>query len=254
MIKNQQNIKTGKSWKSEKQKKWQNQKMQNHQKWENQNHEKVKKWSKNDPPLKMAKMSDKWPKSTLCEFRAAWSGVFWVPGGTTGPGFKAEIRPPLFLHFFDTFLSFFTFSNCAFWCFFSFHECDKIDKLVKVTFLGWYAINVIRPYYVIQGRTDVMCGGSPLFWLRILLLSSCSWFRVGEITQGRINYLLSFSPLLLFLGNQFYEFDVIGCRGDSQGSTNYTTLVLPSLNRNYSVFLFVLFYSCRGDSHGEENF
>jgi len=42
----------------------------------------------------MAKMSLKWPKSTLCEIRAAWSGVFSIPGGTTGPGFKAEIDPP----------------------------------------------------------------------------------------------------------------------------------------------------------------
>ena len=53
----------------------------------------VKKVWKSDPPLKKAKMSDKWAKSTLCEIRAAWSGVFWVPGGTTGPGFKAENDP-----------------------------------------------------------------------------------------------------------------------------------------------------------------
>jgi len=36
----------------------------------------VKKVSKIDTPPKMAKMSDKWAKSTLCEIRAAWSGVF----------------------------------------------------------------------------------------------------------------------------------------------------------------------------------
>jgi len=41
----------------------------------------------------MVKMSDKWPKLTLCVFRAAWSGRFSVPGGTTGPVFKAEIDP-----------------------------------------------------------------------------------------------------------------------------------------------------------------
>jgi len=46
------------------------------QKLQNQKSEKVKKTSKNAPPLKKAKMSLKWPKSTLCEIRAAWSGVF----------------------------------------------------------------------------------------------------------------------------------------------------------------------------------
>jgi len=92
MIKKPENRKTGKSEKSEKQKKWQNQKSQKLEKWQNA---KLKKWQKsvkNRPPLKKAKMSDKWPKSTLCEIRAAWSGVFSIPGGTTGPGFKAEIE------------------------------------------------------------------------------------------------------------------------------------------------------------------
>jgi len=77
--------------KTEKQKKWQNVKSEKVKKWQNWNHQKMtKKVSKIDPPLKKAKMSLKWPKLTLCEIRAAWSGVFWVPGGTTGPGFKAE--------------------------------------------------------------------------------------------------------------------------------------------------------------------
>jgi len=31
---------------------------------------------KNRPPPKNPKMSLKWPKSTLCEIRAAWSGTF----------------------------------------------------------------------------------------------------------------------------------------------------------------------------------
>jgi len=35
-----------------------------------------KKSVKNRPPLKKAKMSDKWPKSTVCVFRAAWLGTF----------------------------------------------------------------------------------------------------------------------------------------------------------------------------------
>ena len=84
-VKNQESEKVTKS---EKAKKWQNtknDKMQKVKKWQNQNHEKHKKWSKIDPPLKKAKMSLKWSKSTLCEIRAAWSGVFSIPGGTTGP-------------------------------------------------------------------------------------------------------------------------------------------------------------------------
>jgi len=109
-------IKTQKVIKSRKQKKWQNtksDKIKNHQ---NTKIRKVKKWQKmikNWPPLKKAKMSLKWHFLTLCEIRAAWLGTFWVPGGTTGPGFKAEIRPPLFSLFFDTFLLFFVI--CDLW-------------------------------------------------------------------------------------------------------------------------------------------
>ena len=44
-----------------------------------------KKSVKKVTPLKMAKMSRNRAKSTLCEIRAAWSGVFSIPGGTTGP-------------------------------------------------------------------------------------------------------------------------------------------------------------------------
>jgi len=80
-----------------------------------------KKNDKNWPPLKKAKMSLKWPKSPLCVFRAAWLGTFSIPGGTTGPGFKAEIRPPLFFTFFDVFkLAFSCFYHFAFYHFSSF--------------------------------------------------------------------------------------------------------------------------------------
>jgi len=40
---------------------------------------------KNRENPKNPKMSDKWHFLTLCVFRAAWSGRFSVPGGTTGP-------------------------------------------------------------------------------------------------------------------------------------------------------------------------
>ena len=81
-------------------------KIKKHQNWQNTKSVKVEKVTKlkstkNDqksvkkwPPLKNPKMSLKWAKSTLCEIRAAWLGTFWVPGGTTGPGFKAEKWPP----------------------------------------------------------------------------------------------------------------------------------------------------------------
>ena len=83
-VKKYKNTKSDKTQKIKIIKKWQN--------WKVKNDEKS---VKNRPPLKNPKMSDKWPKVTLCEIRAAWSGVFWVPGGTTGPGFKAEIDTPL---------------------------------------------------------------------------------------------------------------------------------------------------------------
>jgi len=74
---NQQNTKSDKIKKMQKHKK--------HENVENENHQKVTKLKstkndqksvKNRPPLKKAKMSLKWPKSTVCVFRAAWSGTF----------------------------------------------------------------------------------------------------------------------------------------------------------------------------------
>ena len=142
-----------KSSKQKKVKKWKirkSRKVTKSEKWKNTKTVKSEMWKtwkmiKNWPPLKKAKMSLKWPKTALCEIRAAWSGVFWVPGGTTGPGFKAGFRPPLFLHIFDQFLTFYTFVICTFCWFLRFH------KLVKVTFLWWVTFfdrilcNVIRP-------------------------------------------------------------------------------------------------------------
>jgi len=130
-----QSSKSEKMTKIKKHEKWQKQKnvkTQNHQNAKSEKHEK---WWKKWPPLKMAKMSLKWPKSTLCEIRAAWSGVFSIPGGTTGPGFKAGFRPPLKLMFFDTFYAFLNFMICAFWSFLCFIICVKLYILVKVTFL-----------------------------------------------------------------------------------------------------------------------
>ena len=146
MIKIHQNKKSEKMQKIKNHQKWQkpeNEKTQKQQNQKSENHEKV---SKNDPPLKMAKMSDKWPKVTLCEIRAAWLGTFSIPGGTTGPGFKAEIRPPLFLHIFDQFLSFFTFSFCHFFTFYDFYILMKLPFLIKWPFFDHISCNVIRPY------------------------------------------------------------------------------------------------------------
>jgi len=111
---------------------------------------KHKKSVKNWPPLKKAKMSLKWAKSTLCVFRAAWSGVFSIPGGTTGPGFKAEIRPPLFFTFFDIcklcfshFMHFTFYAFCYFLCFM---------KLSILRILMFCVVYWPKPYYIIKGR------------------------------------------------------------------------------------------------------
>ena len=152
-------------------------------------------------PPKMAKMSLKWPKSTLCEFRAAWSGVFWVPGGTTGPGFKAEIRPPLFLMFFDTFLSFYTFSFSWFCWFLCFCESDKLIKCWKVAFFVMVAINVIRPYgnNAMSGRFTGVVFHRGEMMICVVVLPSFSF-----------NVFL----LIVFFG-------LLKCRGDSQESRDY---------------------------------
>jgi len=84
-----------KSSKSKNRKKWKMQKVRKStksKKWKSQKTQKLKseKWKKWQiwKTPKMPKMSLKWAKSTLCDFRAAWSGVFRVlgfPGGTTPP-------------------------------------------------------------------------------------------------------------------------------------------------------------------------
>jgi len=79
--------KNRKKWKSEKSEKVTKLKNQKSSKSEKSKSKKWKKWQ-NWKSRKRAKMTDKWAKSTLCDFRAAWSGVFRVlgfPGGTTPP-------------------------------------------------------------------------------------------------------------------------------------------------------------------------
>jgi len=76
-----------------------------------------------------------------------------------------------------------------------------------------------------------MCGGSPLFlFLVFICLCFRCFFHVGEITQGSFNFNTLVLPSLNRSMCSFwlYRF-VISCRGDSQGSRNYLTLVLPSL-------------------------
>jgi len=128
-------------------------KVENHQNHENaktQKSEKVikskssKKSVKKWPPLKNPKMSPNRAKSTLCEIRAAWSGVFSIPGGTTGPGFKAEndmrgVRRRIFTSFFAFslfhFITFSLFLIFWFWHFFTFlHFLDFDDFMFLMNF------------------------------------------------------------------------------------------------------------------------
>jgi len=181
--------------------------------------QKVKKMTKNDPPLKKAKMSLKWPKSTLCEIRAAWSGVFWVPGGTTGPGFKAEIRPPLFLHFFTTFFIFFTFVICVFCVFLCFWLSDKLYISCELPFFTLARAIIIRPYSNYTGEeSDVCVVVLPSSWWR--WSSRYVWW--GNFMSGRIHRrgdldLYSRSPLsepVMFYLVCFWR---LQCRGDYTG-------------------------------------
>jgi len=105
--------------------------------------------SKNDTPPKMPKMSDNWPKSTLCEIRAAWSGVFSIPGGTTGPGFKAEndmggVRRRILITFLC--FHFFSFIILSLFVFFDFHVFVTFSLFLVFLILlfftfSWFLIN-----------------------------------------------------------------------------------------------------------------
>jgi len=133
-VKKSKNDENAKSSKLRKCKKWKSDKSENTK----SDKKSVKKWGGS----KKAKMSLKWPKSTLCEIRAAWSGRFSIPGGTTGPGFKAEnrmggVRRRILITFFcfslfhfHHFVTFwhFTFSwFCHFLCFYHFCDFDDFD-------------------------------------------------------------------------------------------------------------------------------
>ena len=76
--------KNRKKWKSQKVTKSTKQKNTKTRKSEKQKVKKWKKWHFQKTPKKV-KMSDKWAKSTLCDFRAAWSGVFRVLAFVGGP-------------------------------------------------------------------------------------------------------------------------------------------------------------------------
>jgi len=197
MIKNQQNTKMLKSRKVKKVKKWQNAKTQKQEKWENEKVKKCEKRSKNDTPPKMAKMSLKWPKSTLCEIRAAWSGVFSIPGGTTWPGFKAEIRPPLFLHFSDHFWVIFVFYIFWFCHFLRFLKCVKLIKCHGSPFFDINRCNVIRPYWLyIKGDVWYVWWFSPL--TVDLDLDSRAYFQLsGSYTGEEILFITLVLPSVL---------------------------------------------------------
>jgi len=203
----------------------------------------------------MAKMSLKWPKSTLCEIRAAWSGVFSIPGGTTGPGFKAEIRPPLFLHIFDHFLSFLTFMICAFWWNLCFCKCVKLIKCWESSFFDHNMCNVIRPYCNYMSGFDScrgdftgeeMCNSvvvlpSIVFDVLFFSLIFCNSCR-GD-SQGRILIVLSFSPL--WTGVALLDwFDVVF---NSVGEIHrrggfYQLSFSPLWNRNPDFYILLKFH------------
>jgi len=81
----------------------------------------------------------------------------------------------------------------------------------------------------------VMCGGSPRReFCFFLCFRFIVFYRCRGVTQER-RLLYSRSPLYVFVLLDI-EVGFIQCRGDSQGSRNYDTLVLPSLNRNLLCF------------------
>jgi len=190
----------------------------------------------------MPKMSDKWAKSTLCDFRAAWSGVFSIPGGTTGPGFKAEIRPPLFSLFFDQNLMISVF--CILWIliFLTFLWSDIFHILWSWPFLWCSSYGVIRPYCngvtfvftfgeITQGSLRVMCGGSPLISQSPFLLFLFLFVFVcrGDSQERRYRILYSRSPLCILVSFTYRPVSY-SSRGDSQERRSFNlTLVLPSM-------------------------
>ena len=177
-------------------------------------------------------MSLKWHFLTLCEIRAAWLGTFSIPGGTTGPGFKAEIDTPLFLMFFDQFYHFFTFSFCAFSCFLSFCIFWFWLILMKWHFYDVHLLIAIRPYCnnrmsgrlhrVVLNRREydvcvVVLPSLVFVWMRFFLFFVFQ--DVGEIHRRGDSLIYSRSPLCYFswiLSGLL----LITCRGDSQERSN----------------------------------
>ena len=221
----------------------------------------MKKW----PPLKKAKMSLKWHFLTLCEIRAAWLGAFSIPGGTTGPGFKAEIRPPPFSSFFNIILINFMFYDLCILMFLHFSWIDKFGEMLGIINFWSRLCNVIRPYCNVVERFVYMSGRftgeeignlyirsplccpecivmffsfpgsddgektqerryscnsrSPLCGFDYVVLFYSVLLHVGEITQGVLLVILSFSPLwnqncdllilMCFVFMHFVDFDFV---------------------------------------------
>jgi len=105
----------------------------------------------------------------------------------------------------------------------------------------------LRPYCN-RGRTDVMCGGSPLFLYSYRFNSFVFFvYDVGENTQERSRFLNSRSPLCFVSGFGLSICLFASGRLHRRGDV-ILTLVLPSLNRiTFSFCCFCCGFTCRGD-------
>jgi len=179
-------------------------------------------------------MSDKWAKSTVCVFRAAWLGTFWVPGGTTGPVFKAEIdmggsrRRNLTRVF--TFSPFSHFAFLTFLSFCIFYELTFFDQS-PVLWCYWLKALLHRTEY------DVMCGGSPLILVtRFIFVFLFVLFRWrGDSQERRCNFYTPFSPLCLLVESVWICYFM---SGRLHRVVLCYTLVLPSVRFCWCFFDF----------------
>ena len=120
------------------------------------------------------------------------------------------------------------------------------------SFVHFFGVIGLRPYYNNIGEEDNMCGGSPLIRIVFFLfVSGVHMFCVGEIHRGGIIYTLVL-PSVMGL------FFVVVClsrfrwRGDSQGR-RYIYSRSPLFEPDLFFVLCSHFCSrCRGDSHGAE--
>jgi len=176
-------------------------------------------------------MSLKWPKSTLCEIRAAWSGVFWVPGGTTGPGFKAEKWTPHSRRRILTQFCISHFLKLTILCILVISHLCKIDHFLQSDYFLPLSTTCNKALWWLQGGEWELCVVVLPSLSYEYVCGSCMYLKLSGRLHKVECFSYSRSPLCCFLRCWVFLIWFLNVGEITQGRIRYYTLVLPSYKR-----------------------